>query len=123
MFPQGGPGVALLLLRVSVALVLVLNASRFYPLSGNHWFLLAVALVVAAFLAIGLLTPYLSAIACIAAIVTLFVNSAGSLYGHVSSILDSAAIALLGPGAYSLDARLFGRRVLVVPPRRDSDLH
>jgi uncharacterized membrane protein YphA (DoxX/SURF4 family) len=122
MFPQGGPGVALLLLRISVAIVLVFHASRSYPLFGNHWLLWGVALLVGAMLTIGFMTPYLSAIACVAAVAALFGTSADSLYGHVSSIVDSAALALLGPGAYSIDAKLFGRRVLVVPSRRDSDL-
>jgi hypothetical protein len=27
----------------------------------------------------------------------------------------AAATALLGPGAYSLDARLFGRREIIIP--------
>ena len=31
-------------------------------------------------------------------------------------IVMAAAIALLGPGAFSLDARLFGRREIVIPP-------
>jgi len=30
----------------------------------------------------------------------------------------AAALAMLGPGAYSLDARLFGRREIIIP--RDS---
>ena len=28
----------------------------------------------------------------------------------------TVAIFLLGPGAYSLDARLFGRREIIIPP-------
>ena len=31
-------------------------------------------------------------------------------------IITTAAISLLGPGAYSLDGRLFGRREIVIPP-------
>lgn len=31
-------------------------------------------------------------------------------------IVTAAAIALLGPGAFSLDGRLFGRREIVIPP-------
>jgi len=30
-------------------------------------------------------------------------------------IVDAAALALLGPGALSLDARLFGRREIIIP--------
>jgi uncharacterized membrane protein YphA (DoxX/SURF4 family) len=32
----------------------------------------------------------------------------------------AAAIAFLGPGAFSLDARLFGRREIIIPPRSRS---
>jgi uncharacterized membrane protein YphA (DoxX/SURF4 family) len=33
-------------------------------------------------------------------------------------IVDAAALALLGPGALSLDARLFGRREIIIPHDR-----
>jgi uncharacterized membrane protein YphA (DoxX/SURF4 family) len=33
------------------------------------------------------------------------------------SVLMAVSAALLGPGAYSLDARLFGRREIIIPPR------
>jgi uncharacterized membrane protein YphA (DoxX/SURF4 family) len=32
----------------------------------------------------------------------------------------TAAIVFLGPGAFSLDARLFGRREIIIPPRASS---
>ncbi len=34
----------------------------------------------------------------------------------------SAATVLLGPGAFSLDARLFGRREIIIPPHSRSPL-
>jgi hypothetical protein len=35
-----------------------------------------------------------------------------------STILASLALLLLGPGAYSLDAQLYGRRELILRPKR-----
>jgi uncharacterized membrane protein YphA (DoxX/SURF4 family) len=41
------------------------------------------------------------------------------LTGRLSSLLEVVmilTIILLGPGAFSLDARLFGRREIIIPP-------
>jgi uncharacterized membrane protein YphA (DoxX/SURF4 family) len=35
-------------------------------------------------------------------------------------IVMAAAIILLGPGAFSVDARLFGRREIIIPPTSHS---
>jgi len=32
-------------------------------------------------------------------------------------VIMAAAIGFLGPGAFSLDSRLFGRREIIIPPR------
>jgi hypothetical protein len=40
------------------------------------------------------------------------------MFHMVISILTGVALAVLGPGAYSIDARIFGRRLLTVPPRK-----
>lgn len=34
----------------------------------------------------------------------------------VFAVIISAAIVFLGPGAFSIDARLFGRREIIIPP-------
>ena len=121
MFPPGGPGIGLLLLRISVAATFVLIVANQTGLSSIH-LLFAGALLVSLCLTIGVLTPYLSFIVCVYALVNLF--GAGSRLDELVSaslLLNATALALLGPGAYSADAHLFGRRVVVVPPPRDTN--
>jgi uncharacterized membrane protein YphA (DoxX/SURF4 family) len=73
-------------------------------------------------LVIGFLTPAASAVVAVtfAAIVlsrvvglplSSFVDRDAGLF----VIADAVAIVLIGPGAFSLDARLFGRREIVIP--------
>src|ERR1700684_1630694 len=64
-------------------------------------------------LCIGFMTPVVSSIACLFELVSLLIAAHSDMRFTVLSSLNAAAIALLGPGAYSLDARLFGRRVIV----------
>ena len=35
----------------------------------------------------------------------------------ILAAIIAVAIVFLGPGAFSLDARLFGRREIIIPPR------
>ncbi|HEY6806824.1 MAG TPA: hypothetical protein VI306_24820 [Pyrinomonadaceae bacterium] len=119
MFPHGAPGIALLLLRISVATVLVINAATngYGPASSR--LLLAIALLSSVSLTIGLLTPYLSVLATAFAVASLLTGPHARDYFYVFPVFDALILAVLGPGAYSLDARLFGRRVTVMPPRKD----
>ena len=116
MFPRGGPGFALLLLRVSVALTfLVETLTR----TDGTWFymLSAGSALISAFLTIGFLTPFVSIVVCASA-AALLMGHSNDILILVSLALNCAALAFLGPGTYSLDSRLFGRRVVVLPPRK-----
>jgi hypothetical protein len=120
MFPNHGPGIAMLLLRVSVAATLVLDASTRMAALSPRWMFLGLILV-AISLCMGFLTPILSVLCCLFEIGGLLIGGGADAVGILVSILNAAALALLGPGAYSLDAQLFGRRVLVVPHRKDHE--
>ncbi|HEV2863728.1 MAG TPA: hypothetical protein VGX48_22225 [Pyrinomonadaceae bacterium] len=101
-----------------MAAILAVEVSK---CSGASFILLLCAFValMSVSLSIGFLTPYLSVLACAAAIVNLLVGANSGNLLHVFPVINAAALTLLGPGAYSLDARLFGRRVTVVAPRKD----
>jgi hypothetical protein len=113
-FPTGAPGGGLILLRLVAALSLQTDASGHLALTA-HTSLPGVALVVLSLaLLIGLLTP-VAALTCAALEAAMLFTStppgtALMLQGPVMCV----ALALLGPGAYSFDARLFGSRIVVL---------
>jgi hypothetical protein len=118
MFPTGTAGLALALLRFSVAMNAVVYGI-IQRHSGNwDWIQFGSALA-ATFVAAGCLTS-ISSGCCGVLIVAAAAVSAGaqSNYSTAFAVADVIALILLGPGAYSIDARLFGRPV-VVPTARD----
>jgi hypothetical protein len=112
MFPAGAPGIALLMLRVSLAAAILDGGPDcFKPAVGP---LICVALAAQSLLlCAGFMTPVVSVIACAFELASLLIAAQTDMRLIAMSSLNAAALALLGPGAYSLDARLFGRRVIV----------
>ena len=116
MFPQGGPGVALSLLRISVVAFLIIVATNY---NGPYYHsVLAAIFLISISLLIGFLTPFLCLIAITFLIGNMIINQETSSVVCVNAIANAIALALLGPGAYSLDSKLFGRRVTIVRPRQ-----
>ena len=115
MFPAGAPGIALLLLRISLAGA-VLNGGADCITSCLPLLICLALGAQSILLCLGLLTPVVSLVAGAFELAELFVTGHTDARFIALSSLNAAAIALLGPGAYSLDARLFGRREIVFPP-------
>lgn len=122
MFPQGGPGIGLLLLRIAAAGMFALNFMLPFNFSSRvHSLVISLIGLVCLGLLLGFLTPFLAIVACVAALLNLFLTNQEMTVVYILRILTSAALFFLGPGAYSLDAKLFGLRVTVVPPRKDKN--
>ena len=122
MFPQGGPGIGLLLLRIAAAGMFALTLTNRFNFSSNalNWFKVSLIGLISLGLLLGFLTTILTIIPCVAAAIPLLTDQAIDVV-YILRILTSAALLFLGPGAYSVDARLFGLRVTVVPPRKDKN--
>ena len=73
------------------------------------------------FLCLGIFTPILAALGCVFELVSGVFMNHQSIVAAFSCSLDAAALAMLGPGAYSLDARRFGHRVIHFPPEETSN--
>lgn len=145
-FPGRWPGVGLLLLRAAVgawaaieggALLLGVSgaagagASASLTSSGDlAWGIVAIgalAVVGGAALLIGFLTPIAAVVMALlgAARALSWIPSAipHALDGHAGAwfmTVVAAGIFLLGPGAFSIDSHLFGRREIVIPPPVDT---
>lgn len=111
----------LLLLRIATAGMFALNLTHRFDFSSNalQWFIVFSISLISIGLLLGFLTPILTIIACLAAVANLLLADQPIDVVYIIRTLTSAALVLLGPGAYSVDARLFGLRVTVVPPRRE----
>ncbi|MGH2437545.1 MAG: hypothetical protein ACRDFA_11180 [bacterium] len=133
-FPSGLPGSGLLLLRLVLAIHLIAEGTLMTAvLNGANDVKSAAAgafgllqMFCGALAAAGFLTPIIPTIVAVVELgsvgdrlttIDSAMMAAGSWDAAILAIAIAASLALLGPGAYSIDAHLFGRREIYIPPR------
>jgi uncharacterized membrane protein YphA (DoxX/SURF4 family) len=115
------------LLRAAIGIVALIEGGLY--LSGRSdaesgsWLGVTIGLASGAALLLGLLTPVAGAVAGCWALVIGFALITAPLPNLFDARLSVAltaimavAVVFLGPGRYSLDARFFGRREIIIPP-------
>jgi hypothetical protein len=111
MFPDGAAGWGLLLLRACAAAVLVRGAAD-ANLSIHIWETVVLSVVVGAF-CLGAFTPISCSLSALIQAFILVLTREPDAFQFAFSFCVTAALFLLGPGAFSVDSRLFGRRLIV----------
>jgi putative oxidoreductase len=118
-FPGAWPGLALLLLRCVAATALIAYAD------GGAWLSLTPALLLMHGLTImtammllgGLWTPVAGVAQALLELYSNFSSTAAADLSHMLWAAVGLCVAMLGPGACSIDSRLFGRRRIEVRRR------
>jgi Na+-transporting NADH:ubiquinone oxidoreductase subunit NqrE len=77
--------------------------------------MLALISILAIAMFIGLFTPVTATLSAIAELAIGHFSSGAIAALHICAMLVAVALAMLGPGAYSLDAKLFGRQQMIFP--------
>ena len=116
-FPNSWPGVGLLLQRVVTATFLC--CSLFGHSVNASQFALIIPYLIAAGAAIFLLLGFWTPIsAMLIAVVEVWIAFSFSSAGIPILLATSGiSLAMIGPGAWSIDARLFGRKHFEIPQR------
>jgi hypothetical protein len=120
-YPDGAAGIALVLLRLACAWIAFLMIATIARLPVPHFSPHASIAIAAAFalaLALGFSTRIVAFVLAAATIAVVLITGGGdNALTLIARACACAALGLLGPGAYSIDANVFGRRVIRLEPR------
>ena len=116
-FPEGWPGTGLLFLRVIAIIPSVQHGiaglmTAALPVLAAYF----VAAGASALLLVGVWTPLAGVVLAVAEL-SLALSHSHDPWIHILLGTLGAALAMLGPGAWSVDARLFGRKRIQIPQR------
>ena len=120
-FAGGWPGIGLLLMRVVVGSALAVRASSKLWSDPPMNVTIPAGLLIAAgtLLLLGLWTPIVGTSIALIEVWKMFMLP-GDKWVWLLFATTGAALAMLGPGLWSVDARLFGWKRVEAPPRRSN---
>jgi len=121
-FAGGAPGAGLLLMRFAIASTLTIGLVRALAngpgVAPGIVDILGVG--IGLLILLGLWTPIAAGLATVYAVWHAISSPAGTMFYILLAAL-SVALALLGPGAWSLDARIFGWKRVVIRDGKGRD--
>jgi putative oxidoreductase len=117
-FANGWPGKGLLIQRVLVAAVVAVSFATAVEKAAHFTALIPQVIAAAAglLLLIGLWTPIAGTVVALAELFIAATATGDPAITIVAGILG-ATLAIIGPGAWSVDARLFGRKHIEISNR------
>lgn len=117
-FANGWPGKGLLLQRLVTAAVLLFCAFSHLKESPQHVPLILHSLAAVAGMALlfGIWTPIIGVVISLLEVGIIFLHQ-GDLYVPLLLATIGITLAIIGPGAWSVDARLFGRKHFTIHDR------
>jgi uncharacterized membrane protein YphA (DoxX/SURF4 family) len=114
-FPRGRSGVGLLIARLTVS-SLLLEIAINNLLLGYASVASYAIMILSLFVCFGLFTPIVCSIAALLTMALFLLVHNDPIVVNTATASLCVMLALVGAGAYSVDARLFGQRRVIWPP-------
>ena len=117
-FAKGWPGTGLLCLRLGAGIALFHDGVAGWMESPHqHLLRLVIEAVAGVLLSAGLWTPIAGGVTAMIGLWSIFSGN-GDPWSQLQLAILGAGLAMIGPGAWSFDARLFGRKRIDLPNHR-----